>query len=271
MPLRRLIRFSTGGHVVVIVDDDVTFRFPTDANEAAKVEREVRFLDEVGPALPLPLPRMTYVGRPIARYPFPSTVHRKLLTSALPSSPLEGDALALPLRDEAFDVLVARSVFIYLEARTAAARECCRVLRPGGRAAIFEPINRHSTSRRWYNSFAAPAFQPAHSQIVALLRQQEQNADWKVMRNFDERDLVRCFVEAGFAGVVLEYRYQASNHHEPELLPGAAFLARTPSYTAAAREILGATANDYLSRLGQVPVRHRQSGTSAAAYITATR
>jgi hypothetical protein len=91
------------------------------------------------------------------------------------------------------------------------------------------------------------------------------------MRNFDERDLVRCFVEAGFAGVVLEYRYQASNHHEPELLPGAAFLARTPSYTAAAREILGATANDYLSRLGQVPVRHRQSGTSAAAYITATR
>ena len=57
--------------------------------------------------------------------------------------PVEGDALALPLRDEAFDVLVARSIFIYLADRTSAAHECFRVLRPGGRAAILEPINRH--------------------------------------------------------------------------------------------------------------------------------
>ena len=185
--------------------------------------------------------------------------------------PVEGDAVALPLRDETFDVLVARSVFIYLADRAAAARECCRVLRPGGRAAIFEPINRHGASRRWYDSFAAPAFQPAHGQIVALLRQQERNADWAVMRNFDERDLVRCFVEAGFSQVILDYRYQTSNHRDPERLPGADFLARTRSYGEAAYHILGDAADAYLSRLAQAPISHRQSGTSAEAYITATR
>lgn len=185
--------------------------------------------------------------------------------------PVVGDALALPLRDEAFDVVVARSVFIYLADRAAAARECCRVLRPGGRAAIFEPINRHGAARRWYDSFADAEFEPAHGQIVALLRQQERNADWAVMRSFDERDLVRCFEEAGFTEVVLDYRYRSSNHRDPEILPGADFLARTPSYGEAAHAILGNTADAYLSRLAQVPVRHRQSGTSAEAYITATR
>jgi hypothetical protein len=91
------------------------------------------------------------------------------------------------------------------------------------------------------------------------------------MRNFDERDLVCCFEEAGFAEVVLKYRYQTSNHHEPEILPGADFLARTPSYAEAAHHILGDAADAYLSRLSQLPIGHRQGGTSAEAYLTATR
>lgn len=78
LTLHRLISFDSGGHVVAIVNDDLIFRFPKDANEAAKVAREVRFLTEVGPALPLPVPSMDYVGRPSARYPFPFTGHRML-------------------------------------------------------------------------------------------------------------------------------------------------------------------------------------------------
>lgn len=179
--------------------------------------------------------------------------------------PVVGDALALPLRDEVFDVVVARSVFIHLADRAAAARECFRVLHPGGRAAIFEPIKRHAAWRRWYDNFPATEFEPAHGHTVARLRRRERDADRAVMRNFDERDLVSCFEEAGFAEVVLDYQYRWSNQHEPETLPGAEFLARTPSYAEAAHAILGITADAYLSRLARAPVRHRQGGTSAEA------
>lgn len=78
LPLGRLRSIDTGGHVVAFLGDDLIFRFPKDALEAAKAPREIRFLTEVGPALPLPVPRVAYVGRPSVRYSFPFTGHRLL-------------------------------------------------------------------------------------------------------------------------------------------------------------------------------------------------
>src|SRR5207247_1004286 len=52
-----------------------------------------------------------------------------------------GDAVSLPLPDKSVDAVVIRSVLIYVVRKARAAAEFHRVLRPGGGASIFEPIN----------------------------------------------------------------------------------------------------------------------------------
>ena len=58
---------------------------------------------------------------------------------------LVGGAEVLPLPDESVDVVPTRSVLIYVREKAEAAREFFRVLRPGGRVSIFEPVNRRNT------------------------------------------------------------------------------------------------------------------------------
>src|SRR3989304_9041931 len=54
------------------------------------------------------------------------------------------DALACPVHDGWADAVVMRSVFIYIPDRRAAARELARVVKPGGRVAVYEPLNRRA-------------------------------------------------------------------------------------------------------------------------------
>lgn len=102
------------------------------------------------------------------------------------------DALHLPLSPRCADAALMRSVLIYLPDRLAAAREIARVLRPGGRFAAFEPINRRM------------------EQIVDMsgfedIRDATETAqDTNTLTNFDEHDLVRAFREAGFSRVEIE-------------------------------------------------------------------
>lgn len=47
-----------------------------------------------------------------------------------------------PIASESVDAVTTRSVLIYVADKAAAFREFHRVLKPGGRVAVFEPINR---------------------------------------------------------------------------------------------------------------------------------
>lgn len=98
---------------------------------------------------------------------------------------------------------------------------------PGTASASYVPaddprssIRSSGTGRRAADATASiPRISSRRGQIVALLRQREQNADRAVMRNFHEREVARCFEEAGFAEIGL-YRYQSSDQREPEKLRG---------------------------------------------------
>ncbi|BAS26520.1 hypothetical protein LIP_0663 [Limnochorda pilosa] len=61
---------------------------------------------------------------------------------------LEGDATALPFPDAAFDVVLFRSLLPYVDRKDRVAEACARVLRPGGRIALVEPISRRF---RWFS------------------------------------------------------------------------------------------------------------------------
>ena len=122
-------------------------------------------------------------------------------TTAPNISYLIGRADILPLPDESVDAAVTRSVLIYVDDKAEAAREFHRVLRAGGRASLYEPIN----SRNLQLSQAVD-FSPLGDLGDRLRVWNEAfyaNRD-DPMLNFDETDLERFFVEAGFRDVRVE-------------------------------------------------------------------
>ena len=58
---------------------------------------------------------------------------------------LVGDAEVLPLPDSSVDAAVLRSVLVHVENVEVAVTELARVLRPGGRLSLREPLNRSAT------------------------------------------------------------------------------------------------------------------------------
>lgn len=111
--------------------------------------------------------------------------------------------------DASVDVVTTRSVLIYVSAKQEAFQEFYRVLKPGGRLSIFEPINR----------FAYP--EPSHIfegydvQPVAEIAQKLKDYHERIqpshtdpMGDFDERDLVSFAEQAGFKEVYLELKIE---------------------------------------------------------------
>jgi ubiquinone/menaquinone biosynthesis C-methylase UbiE len=109
----------------------------------------------------------------------------------------------VPVAAGRVDVVTARSVLIYLDDKAPAFREAFRVLRPGGRLSIFEPINR----------FAYP--EPDHlflgfdvgpvRDLVVRIRAARLPVEEHPLTNFDERDLFDHAAAAGFDRIEMEY------------------------------------------------------------------
>lgn len=111
--------------------------------------------------------------------------------------------------EDSVDVVTTRSVLIYVQDKQRAFEEFYRVLKPGGRLSIFEPIN----------SFTYP--EPSHLfggcdvTPVADLADKVKAAyglmhslDDEPMLNFDERDLLAFAENAGFREAHLDYRVE---------------------------------------------------------------
>jgi len=120
------------------------------------------------------------------------------------------------IAEQSVDVVTTRSVLIYVPGKQAAFAEFFRVLRPGGRLSIFEPINSFAVPAAGDDLFgldlAAVADLAAKVRRAYLGVPTEQNP----MLNFDERDLLRWAQAAGFAALELDYRAEVQ---VPEPLP----------------------------------------------------
>jgi SAM-dependent methyltransferase len=113
--------------------------------------------------------------------------------------------------DNSVDVVTTRSVLIYVDRKDVAFAEFRRVLRPGGRLSVFEPINRFVVENRPDDMFGLGASPVAE----LLLKVRGAFQDPRPMIDFDERDLLRWAVDAGFAAVELDYRAQLDAPAEP--------------------------------------------------------
>jgi arsenite methyltransferase len=109
-----------------------------------------------------------------------------------------------PIEDESADVVTTRSVLIYVADKHAAFREFARVLRPGGRISLLEPINRFAqTPGDVWIGFDFSAIPEIAAKLRALY-EAIQPPDTDPMVDFDERDLIALAEQTGFNPINLE-------------------------------------------------------------------
>ncbi|HYF04207.1 MAG TPA: class I SAM-dependent methyltransferase [Patescibacteria group bacterium] len=134
------------------------------------------------------------------------------LKTEIPVEFLKTSAEKILLKDDTVDVLTARSVYIYVKDREKAFKEAHRVLKPGGRFSIFEPINLFSVQRRGGDYFGmdlSPIQEIADKFLKVLGYPHDTSND--PMLNFDERDLLDLAQEAGFTHIKLVYEARVSS------------------------------------------------------------
>jgi ubiquinone/menaquinone biosynthesis C-methylase UbiE len=192
---------------------------------------------------------------------------------ATPVTPVAADAIRLPFRSSSFDAVFARSVLIYVVDKQAAIAEMWRVLAPGGRVSLFEPIN--VATKEWDRDEyeATVAAIPEHVHVRARFVAVSEH--WDPMMGFDEQDLIRWFAAAGYTAIGLVHEVLVLRHQPTSEVARRWLRARgnptAPTWEEAARAELGSGCEDYLDRLVAFRASRASSRLSAVVYLTATR
>lgn len=174
--------------------------------------------------------------------------------------------------DASVDVVTTRSVLIYVQDKPGAFREFARVLRPGGRISLFEPINRFARREAdtWLGYDLAPVAEIAAKVRAVYERLQPRDSD--PMLDFDERDLVRLAEEAGFFPIelTLEAVVEPAPPRAWEGFLGTAGNPRTPTFGEAMEQALTADERERLTaHLRPLVEEGRGVHRMASAYLAA--
>jgi SAM-dependent methyltransferase len=180
--------------------------------------------------------------------------------------------------DRSVDVATTRSVLIYVDDKAAAFRSFWRVLKPGGRISLFEPINRRFAALNQETLFGfevAPVADLAAR--VRAVFEATAPPDGAMM-GFDETDLLHLAESAGFSDVNVTLEL-SSTMSSPFILSSWDQVMmmspnpNAPTYGEAIHQIL---TSDEAQRLERHLRPLMESGAesrnrAALAYLTATK
>jgi SAM-dependent methyltransferase len=175
--------------------------------------------------------------------------------------------------DASVDVVTTRSVLIYCDRKPAAFAEFHRVLRPGGRLSIFEPINRFAHDQHRDRVFGLDG-SPVDDLLVKV---RAQFPATEAMVDFDERDLLAWASDAGFSAIELDYRARLDVPAAPlpdwDALLKTAPNPLTPTYGEAIAAALTASEQARLEAYAKslVEARTPTRRTIATAFLRALR
>lgn len=180
------------------------------------------------------------------------------------------------IADRSIDVATTRSVLIYVADKAQAFAALHRVLRPGGRISLFEPINRlmfpEPPDRFW--GYEVGSVSHLADKVKATFDELEDPAT-AAMMDFDDRDLVRLAEAAGFGRVHLECHIDIEPDTPMHAVSLDALLDGAPNPLApTVRESISAalTAPEqecFVTHLERAIAEDQPIRRSAVAYLTA--
>jgi len=124
------------------------------------------------------------------------------------------------------DVVTARSVLAYVPDRGAALREFHRVLRPGGRAVLVEPIARLQAGSDSYLGYDLRPVGTVAAKLTSWYASLVPETGQPLL-GFDDRDLLELAEAAGFGQIHLELRVDVRASRPP--CPWDRFLRMAPN------------------------------------------
>ena len=172
--------------------------------------------------------------------------------------------------DASVDVVTTRSVLIYVEDKARAFSELFRVLRPGGRASLFEPVNRLNRFRKAYET---EAVKELDDRLQALF-DRIQPPDSDPMLTFDDRDLVDLAERAGFGEIrlTLEVEVKPPEPMRWETFLEVAWNPKLPTFAEAMEQVFSPEERDaYVAVLRPLVEAGRGSRRMATAFLSAVK
>jgi len=128
--------------------------------------------------------------------------------------------------DASVDVAMTRSVLIYLPDKRAGLAGMLRVLRPGGRLSIFEPINRFIAGSKSFG-YDVSGIEPVAAKVWDAFMEVSPT-----LTDFDERDLLAWVVGVGFTEIRLSYEAHIDLPARHQVRDWNAFVRSAPNPNA---------------------------------------
>jgi len=177
--------------------------------------------------------------------------------------------------DESIEAVTTRSVLIYVSAKQQAFDEFYRVLKPGGRVSLFEPINRFAYPEppdRFNGYDIRPVIDIA--QKLKAVYEQIQPPATDPMTDFDERDLIVCAETAGFTTVNLELHVEIKppDNADWEVMIHTAGNPKIPTLAEAMQQTLTQSELDaFINHLRPLVETRQGTQRCAMAYLWAAK